>query len=509
MILNISRSWAVLLSLLLHSIHLVPVGGLGRDQLPLSQESPLNRQNAVSGVISASPLLSFHKSICQIESTTNDEESVGDYLFSYLKKRGFHALRQEVPVPPPSGSGDRKGRKKRFNVFAWPQEPLASTATLDVEGEDDYGDDVLGDFAPQVILTSHMDTVPPFIPYSASAPSSTSPTLQGEQNFNRSDILITGRGTVDAKACVAAQTHAVLSLLSSSRNHHHDHDPEEQAKEDDDHPSSLSPHTGTRNPLPVALLFVVGEEYSGDGMKTFSASPLHQRLAQHNYSTVIFGEPTESRLASGHKGILLFSVRARGRAAHSGYPWLGCSANSIIIPVLAALDELGDLSEDEGGLPRSRKYGKSTVNIGVVQGGVAANVVPESARAEVAVRLAGGTVDDAKRIVLEAVRKAGGPGGGEASSVEVVFSAQGYAPVDLDADVLGFGGNVTVNYGTDIPNLNISGSSGSSRDGAVKRYLFGPGSILVAHGPAEGLRVGELERSVDGYRRLIQAALER
>lgn len=163
MILNVSRSWAVLLSLLLHSIHLVPVGGLGRDQLPLSQESPLNRQNAVSGVISASPLLSFHRSICQIESTTNGEQSVGDYLFSYLKKRGFHALRQEVPVPPPSGSGDRKGRKKRFNVFAWPQEPLASTATLDVESEDDYGDDVLGDFAPQVILTSHMDTVPPFI----------------------------------------------------------------------------------------------------------------------------------------------------------------------------------------------------------------------------------------------------------------------------------------------------------------------------------------------------------
>lgn len=388
-------------------------------------------------------------------------------------------------MPQPSGS---KNRKKRFNVFAWPKDATSSSPSEDVDEDED---DVLGDFAPKVILTSHIDTVPPFIPYSASAPPSSSSTLQGEE-FNRSDILISGRGTVDAKACVVAQIHAVLSLLSS-----HDHN--QQANDGDDPPSS-SPSTPPQT-LPVALLFVVGEETTGDGMKHFSSSPLHTHLSNlaTPYSTLIFGEPTESHLPSGHKGLLAFKLLAQGKAAHSGYPWLGRSANSMIIPVLAAVDQLGQLPPDQAGLPRSEKYGNSTVNIGLISGGVAANVIPERSEADVAVRLAAGTPEMARRIIRETVMNIN-------EDVEVVFSGLGYPPQDLDADVDGFGGDekgeLTVNYGTDVPNL-VVGRKG------VKRYLYGPGSILVAHGEREGLRIGELEGAVGGYRRLIVAALGR
>lgn len=81
--------------------------------------------------------------------------------------------------------------------------------------------------------------------------------------------------------------------------------------------------------------------------------------------TVIFGEPTELCLCSGHKGILIFTIRAHGKAGHSGYPWLGQSANHMLVPALVALQKLE--------LPFSQKYGNSTLNIGQVSGGVAAS----------------------------------------------------------------------------------------------------------------------------------------
>ncbi|KAF7502295.1 hypothetical protein GJ744_006150 [Endocarpon pusillum] len=505
---NYNYSSFILFSLcvFLPSIPLAQASNRIDNQSPLSQHHSPATQDAISEVISASPLLSFHRSLCQIESITNNENAVGNYLFSYLKQHHFHVLRQEVPQP-----ADSTDKKKRFNVFAWPKaDTNASTPILDLVDEEK--DDVLGDFVPKVILTSHIDTVPPFIPYSASVPPSSS--LLGEEEeeaFNRSAILLSGRGTVDAKACVAAQTHAVLDLLSSPLP------PNLQQ------PPSFSPTTEHEiytlpTSLPVALLFVVGEEKTGSGMKTFSSSPLHRSLShppnpsnrprREAYSTLIFGEPTQSHLPSGHKGILVFRILAHGKAAHSGYPWLGRSANSLIIPVLAALDGLGDRSEEAGGLPRSTKYGASTVNIGLIRGGVAANVVPERAEASVAVRLAGDTPAVARGIVRRAVetaiqRKGDGDGVSD-GRVDVVFDGPGYPPIDLDADVDGFGESETVNYGTDVPNLDLG-----SRRGQVKRYLYGPGSILVAHGDHEGLTVGELESAVGGYRRLILAALER
>ena len=82
--------------------------------------------------------------------------------------------------------------------------------------------------------------------------------------------------------------------------------------------------------------------------------------------------------------------------------------------------------------------------------------------------------------------------------IDVSFS-QGYGPVQLDGGLKGFE-EMTVNYGTDVPNLNTKKG--------VKRYLYGPGSILVAHGDNEGLTVGDLEESVEGYKKLILHAVQ-
>ncbi|KAI9744800.1 MAG: hypothetical protein M1818_001725 [Claussenomyces sp. TS43310] len=286
----------------------------------------------------------------------------------------------------------------------------------------------------RTLVTSHLDTVPPYWRYE-----------------RRGDEEIWGRGTVDAKGSVAAQITAVLGLLGRG---------------------------AVRAEGDVALLFVVGEETGGDGMRRANALG----LAWHS---VIFGEPTGLKLAAGHKGMLGCVVRARGKAGHSGYPELGRSANAMLV---AALHELL-----RAPLPASPKYGKTTLNIGRIDGGVAANVIAEEAAAHLAIRIAAGEPRDVLDILERAVARAGF---GDDLTVSPVTA--GYGPVPIDHDVDGFD-TIVVSYGTDIPNL----------DGHHKSYLYGPGDILVAHSDHEHLNVSDLVAAVEGYEILIKESLSK
>lgn len=353
----------------------------------------------------------LHKSLVNIESITYNEKAAGDWLAAYLESHGLVVEKQAVA-------------DDRFNVLAHPPDADAT--------------------APRILLTSHIDTVPPFIAYELKA--------DGTEAW--------GRGTVDAKACVAAQTLAALRLLSRS-----------------------SP------PPPLSLLFVVGEERGGDGMRAFSRSP------RGNYSAVIFGEPTEGRLARAHKGLISVRLEVCGRAAHSGYPWLGVSATDLLVRALTRLTALEHALPADHALFGPGRKGRSTVNVGTVSGGVAPNVVAERAAADVAIRIAKGAPEEIRAAVARAlapVVRAAERAGGE---VEVTYGGESYGPVVIDADdVPGFDRTV-VNYGTDIPNLRL--------EDAHKTYLYGPGTIHLAHGPSEHLALAELEEAVLAYERIV------
>ena len=115
------------------------------------------------------------------------------------------------------------------------------------------------------------------------------------------------------------------------------------------------------------------------------------------WQTVIFGEPTELKLATGHKGVLIFTVRAHGKAGHSGYPWLGQNANDMLLPALVALQSLD--------LPKSKNYGNSTLNIGRISGGVAANVIAEEAYAMIGIRIAAGGPETMRKLLSDTVKE--------------------------------------------------------------------------------------------------------
>lgn len=410
-----------------------------QSQLPFALGSPTPEvensdmaNDKLDKIIEKSPLLSFHRSICEIKSISASEKEVGNFIVKFLEKHDFKVEKQVVKE---EGGGDEKD--DNFNIFAYSSPD------------------------PDIILTTHIDTVPPHIPYSLSLPDDSDPEK------DRKDIKIAGRGTVDAKGSVAAQTFAAINYLS-------------------DNPDAS-----------IGLLFVIGEETGGVGMSYWSDSPLNKDPA--TFHTLIFGEPTELKLISGHKGNVRVEVESKGASAHSGYPWLGESAISAILPALSKLDKLGDIPVSEGGLPSSEKYGASTVNIGTITGGAATNVVPASASAEVLLRLADGTTDDA----IETVKKAVSEATDGNKNITLTFGDGPYPPIDLDSDVDGFE-VMAVNYGTDVPRWKLH-----DKDDNVKRYLYGPGTIFVAHGEDEALTIGDMEKALDGYGKLIKASGKR
>jgi acetylornithine deacetylase len=224
----------------------------------------------------------------------------------------------------------------------------------------------------------------------------------------------------------------------------------------------------------VAMLFVVGEETTHDGAH---AADAWVRATGFQSTALVGGEPTEGTLALGTKGAMRVIVRTRGKAAHSAYPHLGRSATRELVHLLAELDSLD--------LPRDGLLGETTVNIGSLAGGVADNVVAPAAEARLMARLVG----PADEVWARLERWIAGRAELE-RSIEIPAMRLG----SLD----GFPTSV-VAFATDIPAMPAWGTP----------YLFGPGSIHVAHRDDEHVAIAELHSAALVYERIVESLLSR
>lgn len=270
---------------------------------------------------------------------------------------------------------------------------------------------------PTITFSTHLDTVPPYKP----------PRLDAQRLW--------GRGACDAKGIAAAMICAADRLREGG--------------------------------MPVALLFVVGEETTHDGAAAANAVSNTSRV-------LINGEPTESKLAVGTKGALRAVVRVEGVAAHSAYPQHGRSATAALVELLHELPRLA--------FPHNDLLGETTVNIGELSGGVADNVFAPNAEARIMLRVV--SDPDETWTVLE--RWAHGR-----ATIERVLEVP---PVQL-ATLPGFETAVMA-FATDIPALSNWGTP----------YLFGPGSIQYAHREDEHIELDDLRAAVGNYERLARAA---
>jgi acetylornithine deacetylase len=273
---------------------------------------------------------------------------------------------------------------------------------------------------PVVTLTTHLDTVPPFFP------------------SREDDTDIWGRGACDVKGIIAAMICAASALLEQ----------------------------GVRN---FALLFVVGEERDSAGAYFAGGHPRGSRF-------LINGEPTGNRLALGSKGALRYELNTAGRMAHSAYPELGESA---VLKLLDALERIRRIQ-----LPTDDMLGPCTLNIGLLSGGRAPNVVPDAACAALMFRLVGDPDP-----IRAAVRKAAGE---DAADHEILC-----IPAIRLGSLPGFETTV-VAYTTDIP--AFGGQWGQP-------YLIGPGTIHVAHTGEERVPKKQLLEAVEIYARLVRQLL--
>jgi acetylornithine deacetylase len=323
------------------------------------------------------------RQLVDIESISGNEAAVGNYLYSELRHLGYQILKMPV-------------EGERFNLYA------TSTAHPN----------------PEIVFSTHMDTVPPFIPSSEDAG------------------RIYGRGSCDAKGIIAAQVAAAEKLRQQN--------------------------------IFVGLLFVVGEERDSMG-----AQVANEYAANHHGSRCRFlvnGEPTENRIALASKGTLRVEVTARGRMAHSAYPELGESAIDKLIPALARLRGMP--------LPSDPEIGPCTLNIGLIEGGRAPNVIPDYAHADLLYRLIGSS-EDLRRQILAAA----------GDQVQVTF------PLELSflrfRTVDGLPTMIAA-FTTDIPKLTHWGEP----------LLIGPGSIHVAHTDGEYIEKRQLAEAIDLYCRI-------
>jgi acetylornithine deacetylase len=323
-------------------------------------------------------LFELTKSLVNMASVTGHETACAEFVKSHLIQQGFHA--ELMPVS-----------RDRSNVFAtWGK--------------------------PDVVLSTHMDTVPPFFPAHEDADH------------------IYGRGSCDAKGILAAQLSAAARLKKE----------------------------GVEG---FGLLLLVGEETVSDGAREANLHPPGSRY-------IINGEPTENKLVIGCKGNLRIDLRARGKMAHSAYPHLGVNAIEKLLDVLADLRRIP--------LPTHPVLGPSTMNIGVLSGGRAANVVPDEAVAQIAIRLVENSEPLQKRIT-DAV----------AGRCELALVRD--TPVLMMEKLDGYEADV-VAFTTDLPSLTNWG----------RPLLLGPGSISMAHTERECVRKADLVSAVDLYCRMVR-----
>ena len=315
------------------------------------------------------------KELCAIESVTGNEKEISGFVAGLLQANGFKVEFQPLP------------NSHRANVYAFRSE------------------------SPKILLTTHLDTVPPHIPVSESP--------DGE--------WLMGRGVCDAKGIAAALICGAI-----------------RAQSDD-----------------VALLFVVGEETISDGAK-WAAQSMH-----HRFDFVIDGEPTDLKLASSMKGALVFELSATGKAGHSAYPESGYSA-------------LHQLIRDANRIMSFAWPDATTVNIGVMNGGVAPNVHAPDAHLSGVMRLTC-SVDETKRNLKLLVHPE--------TQIKILSMSEPRQLHVMD----GFE-TCQVAFGCDIPHLEKLGAP----------ILFGPGSILDAHTQGEKIRKSDLYKAVDSYERMIR-----
>src|SRR6266536_4937543 len=303
----------------------------------------------------------------------------------------------------------------------------------------------------QLAFVGHTDTVP--------YDSAWTEALE----LTEKDGNLYGRGACDTKAFIAAALTAIESVNLK------------QLKQ------------------PMALVFTADEEVGCLGAKRLAeAKPFGARYA-------IVGEPTSLQPMRAGKGYCLAEIIVRGREAHSAYPALGASAIFRAARLISRIEKIAEELQKEQHSAFDPPY--TTLNVGLIQGGTAKNVIAGECRLTLEWRSIPG---QAPERLLELLQLALA----EERELDPDFDCEGDArradsgfevPVDsplvkllekLTAKEAG-----TVAFGTEAAQMMELGADA---------VVLGPGNIRVAHRTGEFVASAELHRCVEILTKTIE-----
>lgn len=240
----------------------------------------------------------------------------------------------------------------------------------------------------------------------------------------------------------------------------------------------------------VTLALVCDEEYTFLGVQ-------HLAKQKPKVDCAIVAEPTSLDIVVAHKGICRWMIETTGRACHSSTPDKGTNAIYRMAPVLAALERYNaELSKR----PVDPLLGGPTLSVGLIQGGLSVNTVPDFCRIEIDRRINPGEIPaDAHDEVTRFLRD------DPAVDPSVICHAPGQQMLSMGSDLNGdvvkrFGQSIDrfrsshrelgVPFGTDAATLHSAG---------IPSLVFGPGSIEQAHTKDEWVPLDEIALASEIY----------
>jgi len=391
-------------------------GSLRAKQRPTSRivEGSMSEVSDLHAALVAIP--SVNPSGRPVEAPEEGEERITEFVHDWFAARGIECVTQEV-MP---------GRE---NVIAR----------------------VRGRNEPPIVFEAHMDTV--------SVEGMTVAPFEPREQDGR----VSGRGSCDAKGCLAAMMVAL-------------------ARVDRDGPPARS----------VVLCAAVDEEYLHGGARRFleDSGPI---------AAAVIGEPTKLRVVIAHKGALRVRVTTLGVSAHSSNPERGVNSIYRMARAVLALEDHAAILAARAPHPL---VGSPTLSVGTIRGGVAVNVVPEHCEIMVDRRIVPGETPDEALAEIEAVLA---PVLAAGDLVEPTLK-------DCAVETAATDGVVELALGAAEPVTQVREPEGVAycTDGCdfaergIPLVVLGPGDIAQAHTADEWIELAQLERAVDVYERVMR-----
>ena len=303
----------------------------------------------------------------------------------------------------------------------------------------------------ELALVGHTDTVP------------YDPNWQEATNLTERDGRLYGRGSCDTKGFIAAALSAVETIdLASLKK-------------------------------PLALIFTADEEIGLRGAKHLAQlKPLRVRYS-------IVGEPTSLQPIRAGKGYSLAEVVVKGREAHSAYPALGASAVFRAARLVNRLEQIAEHLKEDQHPAFDPPY--TTLNVGVINGGTAKNVLAGECRftlewrpiptqpSEHLLHLFNLAISEEKRSDPDFVCEV------DASRADSGFETAKESPlIRLLEKETGLSSG-TVAFGTEGAQMQLLGSD---------PVVIGPGDIREAHRTGEFVPVRELEQCAEILKHAVE-----